>query len=79
MLLFSDALSVLQSIKSSRNKEMNAYALTTAIVALNSAAQTVVIQWAPAHCDIRGIERADSGKGGRKQLPDTASDKLRND
>ena len=46
VVLLSDALSVLQSTKSSSNKEVDA--LTTALVALNSAAQTVVIQWVPA-------------------------------
>ena len=40
VVLFSGALSVLQSTKSSRNKETNA--LTTALVALNNA-QTVVM------------------------------------
>ena len=69
-LIASDALSVLQSIKSSGNKEMRA--LSTALVALNSAAQTVVIQWVPAHCDIGGNERAArmAKEGGSEEQPD---------
>ena len=54
----SDALSVLQALGDSRNKELNQ--LRQALVTLSSAVQQVVLQWLPAHCGIRGNERADT-------------------
>ena len=55
--MFSDALSVLQALKNSRCKEQNH--LTSALVALGARVEKVVIQWIPAHCGIRGNEKAD--------------------
>ena len=45
---------------------------TKALVNLSSAAQTVVIQWVPAHCDIRGNERSDrlAKEEARNKQPD---------
>jgi ribonuclease HI len=71
VVLFTDALSVLQTLRSSRNKEMND--LTTALVNLNSTVQNVVLQWIPAHCDIRGNEVADrlAKEGGKMDQMDS--------
>ena len=63
VVLLSDLLSVLQTLDSSRNREM--IALTTALVALSHTVQKVSVQWIPAHCDIRGNEVAK--QGGRKE------------
>ena len=71
VVLFTDALSVLQTLRSSRNKEMND--LTTALVNLNSTVQNVVLQWIPAHCDIRGNDVADrlAKEGGKIDQKDS--------
>ena len=54
----SDALSVLLSLNNSKNKELNQ--LRQALATLSSSVQNVVLQWLPAHCGIRGNERADT-------------------
>lgn len=58
VVVFSDALSALQALRSSRNTELNP--LSSALAALSSTVQEVVLQWVPAHCGIRGNERADT-------------------
>ena len=58
VVVFSDALSVLQALKNSHNSELNP--LTTALVALSAEMEKVVLQWVPAHCGIRGNEKADT-------------------
>ena len=58
VVLFSDALSVLQALKNSHSSELNT--LTTALAALSAKMEKVVLQWVPAHCGIRGNEKADS-------------------
>ena len=58
VVMFSDALSVLQALNTSRNKELNS--LTSALAALSAEVEEVVLQWVPAHCGIRGNETADT-------------------
>ena len=55
VVLLTDARSVLESLESTRCPELNA--LT--IMALSSAASTVVLQWIPGHIDIFGNDIAD--------------------
>ena len=50
VVVFSDALSVLQALNNSRSKELNT--LTTALAALGARVEKIVLQWVPAHCDI---------------------------
>ena len=62
----SDALSALQALRNSHNKELNR--LRQALVTLSSTVQQVVLQWLPAHCGISGNERADTlAKEGAQQ------------
>jgi ribonuclease HI len=72
VVLLTDALSVLQALRSSRSKELNA--LTSALTSLSSATRRVVLQWVPAHCSIRGNERADTlAKEGASKPQEDAS------
>ena len=57
MVIFTYALSVLQAIQSSRNKETNP--LTASLQSLSATVNSAILQWVPAHCGIRGNERAD--------------------
>ena len=57
VVIFTDALSVLQAIQNSRNKETNP--LTASLQSLSATVNTAILQWVPAHCGIRGNERAD--------------------
>ena len=68
--MFTDALSVLQALKNSRNKELNP--LCTALATLSATVQKVVLQWVPAHCGIRGNEKADTlaKEGAKKEQTD---------
>ena len=56
IVLLSDALSVLQSLK--RNQEKDNNSLIRALADL-SANHTVTLQWIPSHCDLYGNEMAD--------------------
>ncbi|RUS91759.1 hypothetical protein EGW08_000467 [Elysia chlorotica] len=51
-----DALSVLQALKSSKNKDLND--LTSALTSL-SQTHTIALQWIPSHCNVFGNETAD--------------------
>ena len=46
-----------KGLKNSRNKETNT--LTASLQALSATVNNAVLQWVPAHCGIRGNERAD--------------------
>ena len=73
VVLLSEGLSVLQTLKSSRNRESSA--LTTALGALSHAVKKVTVQWIYQHinCDTQGNEVADRlAKQGRgKEQTDT--------
>ena len=71
VVLFTDALSVLQALKSPNNKELNP--LCTALATLSAKVQQVVLQWVPAHCGIRGNERADilAKEGAQREQTDS--------
>ena len=56
VVFFSDALSVLQTLKSGKEKELNE--LFSALSALCQNHQ-VTLQWIPSHCDVQGNEKAD--------------------
>ncbi|RUS81778.1 hypothetical protein EGW08_010470 [Elysia chlorotica] len=51
-----NALSVLQALKSSKNKDLND--LTSALTSL-SQTHTIALQWIPSHCNVFGNETAD--------------------
>ena len=57
VVIFTDALSVLQALKNSQNKETNT--LTTSLQSLSATVNNAVLQWVPAHCCIRGNKKAD--------------------
>ena len=57
VVIFTDALSVLQALQNSRNKETNT--LTASLQTLSTTVNNAVLQWIPAHCGIRGNETAD--------------------
>ncbi|XP_070181840.1 uncharacterized protein [Littorina saxatilis] len=67
VVIFSDALSVLQAVQNPRNKELNT--LASALTNLQQSTEQTVIQWIPSHCNIQGNEEADrlAKEGG--QLP----------
>ena len=56
VVIFSDALSVLQAVKDSQNKNLNDLSSTLASLAEQ---KKLHIQWIPAHCGIYGNEEAD--------------------
>ena len=58
IVIFSDALSVLQALPNCRNKEMNS--LASALSSLQHSTELTVLQWIPSHCNIPGNEEADT-------------------
>ncbi|RUS85482.1 hypothetical protein EGW08_006758 [Elysia chlorotica] len=56
IVFLTDALSVLQALKSSKNKDLND--LTSALTSL-SQTHTIALQWIPSHCNVFGNETAD--------------------
>ncbi|XP_005095611.1 uncharacterized protein LOC101862106 [Aplysia californica] len=65
----TDAKSVLQSMENNKSTELNA--LTRAIMAQNSSACRVVLQWIPGHVDIFGNECAGELARKREQMEQT--------
>ena len=57
VVFLTDALSVLQSIKSNKDKEQ--HSLFTKLTDLSKRYNTT-LQWIPAHCGLRGNELADT-------------------
>ena len=69
VVIFSDALSVLQALKDPKNKEMNELASTLSTLCCNTEQTT--LQWIPSHCNIPGNEAADKlAKEGGKMVQD---------
>ena len=56
IVFFSDALSVLQSLKSNKEKENNS--LLDSLTKLSDI-YSVTLQWVPSHCDLHGNEMVD--------------------
>ena len=54
---FSDALSVLEAIQNPKKEDLDQ--LTMSLRALSEHYKKVVLQWIPAHCNIKGNEKAD--------------------
>ena len=54
IVIFYDALSVMQSLSNPQNKELTVTA--SAVSVLQNANGKTVIQWIPAHCNIPGNE-----------------------
>jgi ribonuclease HI len=73
VVIFTDAKSVLTALKSQHSSDLSD--LSDQLEGLNQSYQKVVIQWVPAHCQIRGNEKADKlAKQGRAlQQEDTGS------
>ena len=71
IVIFTDALSVLQSLQSPKTKELNE--LTSALGILAERAN-LTLQWIPAHCGIQGNETADTlaKRGGNMDQTDTS-------
>jgi ribonuclease HI len=57
VVIFSDALSVLQAVQNPKNKDLNP--LVSALARLQQATELTIIQWIPSHCNIAGNEEAD--------------------
>ena len=73
VVIFTDAKSVLTALKSQHSSDLSD--LSDQLEGLNQSYQKVVIQWVPAHCQIRGNEKADklAKQGGALQQEDTGS------
>ncbi|RUS75877.1 hypothetical protein EGW08_016366 [Elysia chlorotica] len=56
IVFLTNALSILQALKSSKNKDLND--LTSALTSL-SQTHTIALQWIPSHCNVFGNETAD--------------------
>ena len=57
IVILTDALSVLQALKTNKNKELNEF--KSNIVKL-SETNKLILQWIPSHCDLYGNEEADN-------------------
>ncbi|KAK7090611.1 hypothetical protein V1264_010383 [Littorina saxatilis] len=57
IVIFSDALSVLQALSNPQNQDVSE--LATALTTLQQSTEKTVIQWIPSHCNIQGNEEAD--------------------
>ena len=70
VVIFSDALSVLQSLQKP-GKDLNE--LCSALTDLSNCKEEIVLQWIPAHCGISGNEKADhlAKEGGLQEQEDT--------
>nr|KAG5699264.1 hypothetical protein BaRGS_000466 [Batillaria attramentaria] len=67
VVIFSDALSVLQALLSPRNKDLNT--LAASLARLQQSTEHTVIQWVPSHCNIHGNEEADRLAKDGSRLP----------
>ena len=70
VVIFSDALSVLQGLINPKNKELDS--LAAALDNLQKSTEKTTIQWIPSHCNIPGNEEADrlAKEGGKQQQED---------
>ena len=70
VVIFSDALSVLQALPDPKNKDLDD--LATELEALQRSTETTILQWIPSHCNIPGNEKADklAKEGGKKEQQD---------
>ncbi|XP_064645142.1 uncharacterized protein LOC135498689 [Lineus longissimus] len=70
IVILTDALSVLKSLQNPRKEDNND--LLKALKDLYSSRKKVVLQWIPAHCNVKGNEKADqvAKEGGKKDQCD---------
>ena len=70
VVIFSDALSVLQALPDPKNKDLDN--LATELEALQRSTEKTILQWIPSHCNIPGNEKADrlAKEGGKKEQQD---------
>ena len=63
VVIFTDALSVLQALENPKNKDINE--LRISLTQISAATKQTVLQWIPSHCGIDGNEEADrlAGEG----------------
>ena len=79
VVIFSDALSVLQALLNPKNKELDM--LLSSQATLQQSTERTIIQWIPSHCNISGNEEADrlAKDGGKltQDLHDTAIEEVK--
>ena len=72
VVILTDALSVLQALQTTKDKELN-----DLFSAISPSCQdhTLVLQWIPSHCNIRGNDMADTlaKEGSSKEQEDTST------